>query len=154
MNERHDIFDRLMGCKVLRSLEPFYKKNKEILLYLFFGGLTTVVSIGSYIFFEFVIGMSPLIANLFSWIFAVSFAYVTNRIWVFSNIAYGFSSILKEIFVFFIGRVATLVLEEVILFVGITFLGWRSIIVKVIGQIVVVVSNYFISKMVVFNTRK
>ena len=98
--------------------------------------------------------MSPLIANLFSWVFAVSFAYVTNRIWVFSNIAYGFSSILKEIFVFFIGRVATLVLEEVILFVGITFLGWRSVIVKVIGQIVVVVSNYFISKMVVFNTRK
>ena len=154
MNERHDIFDRLMGCKVLRSLEPFYKKNKEILLYLFFGGLTTVVSIGSYIFFEFVIGMSPLIANLFSWIFAVSFAYVTNRIWVFSNIAYGFLEILKEVLVFFTGRIATLVLEEAILFVGITVLGFESVWVKVIGQIVVVVSNYFISKMVVFNTRK
>ena len=48
MEEKKDIFDRIMALPGLRALEPFYKKYKEILLYLFFGALTTVVSIGSY----------------------------------------------------------------------------------------------------------
>lgn len=140
--------------RVLGGLRRVYQKYKEVLLYLFFGGLTFIVSIGSYIFFEVFMNFSPLIANFFSWILAVSFAYVTNRIWVFSNIAYGFLEILKEVLVFFTGRIATLVLEEAILFVGITVLGFESVWVKVIGQIAVIISNYFISKMVVFTTRK
>lgn len=154
MDKKEDIFDRLMSWKALRIFKPFYKANKEVLLYLFFGGLTFIVSIGSYMLFEFIAGMPPLIANLFSWIFAVSFAYVTNRIWVFSDIAHGVSKVMKEIVAFFMGRVATLALEELILFVGITVLGFGSVAVKVIGQIVVIISNYFISKIVVFNTRK
>lgn len=140
--------------RVLGGLRRVYQKYKEVLLYLFFGELTFIVSIGSYIFFEVFMNFSPLIANFFSWILAVSFAYVTNRIWVFSNIAYGFLEILKEVLVFFTGRIATLVLEEAILFVGITVLGFESVWVKVIGQIAVIISNYFISKMVVFTTRK
>lgn len=154
MKEKKDIFDRIMSCAVFSIFNPFYKKNKEILLYLFFGGLTFIVSILSYIFFEFVVGMSPLIANLFSWILAVSFAYVTNRIWVFSKVAYGFTGVAKELFAFFIGRIITLVLEEVILFIGISILDIDSVFVKIIGQIIVILSNYFISKRIVFNTTK
>ena len=47
MNEKKDIFDKIMSLPGLRILEPFYKKNKEILLYLFFGGLSFLVSISS-----------------------------------------------------------------------------------------------------------
>lgn len=154
MNEKDDIFDCIMRLSCLSFIFPFYKKNKEILLYLFFGGLTFLVSIGSYAFFEFIFRMSPLIANIFSWILAVGFAYITNRIWVFTTIAHEGKKILKEISVFFTGRVITLIVEETILFVGISILGFGSIVVKIIGQIIVIILNYFISKIIVFSSKK
>ena len=80
MKKDKDIFDRIMEWKILSIFNPFYKKYKEVLLYLFFGGLTTVISIGSYAFFDISMHMDPMIANIFSWIIAVLFAYVTNRI--------------------------------------------------------------------------
>ena len=46
--KKEDIFDRMMHLHLFRIFEPFYQKNKEMLLYLLFGGLTTIVSIGSY----------------------------------------------------------------------------------------------------------
>lgn len=151
--DNRDIFDRIMGLKILKPFYPIYHQHKEILLYLFFGGLTFIVSIGSYAFFDISIKLEPLIANIFSWILAVLFAYITNRIWVFQNTAGGFADILKEILSFFGGRVVTLIMEEIILYVGIEILSVNSIAVKVIGQIVVIVSNYFISKIVVFRNR-
>ena len=97
MKKEKDIFDRIMELPVLRIFNPFYKKNKEILLYLFFGGLTFLVSIISYAFFNIQIGWNALIANIGSWILAVSFAYVTNRIWVFDSNAETIADFIKEI---------------------------------------------------------
>lgn len=81
--KKEDIFDRMMHLHLFRIFEPFYQKNKEMLLYLLFGGLTTIVSIGSYAWVNVGLGINELIANIISWIFAVTFAYVTNKIWVF-----------------------------------------------------------------------
>ena len=148
-----DIFDKIMKLPGMKSLNPLYKKYKEVWLYLFFGGLTFIVSIGSYAFFEISIKLEPLIANIFSWILAVLFAYITNRIWVFENTARNFADICKEISSFFGGRIVTLVMEEFILYAGIEILSVNSIVVKVIGQIIVIVSNYFISKVLVFRSR-
>ena len=111
MKKEKDIFDRIMELPVLRIFNPFYKKNKEILLYLFFGGLTFLVSIISYAFFNIQIGWNALIANIGSWILAVSFAYVTNRIWVFDSNAETIADFIKEITSFVGGRVATLVID-------------------------------------------
>lgn len=154
MAEKQDIFDRIMNLKCFKFIQPFYKKYKEILLYLFFGGLTFLVSIGSFALFEQGFKMSPLVANIFSWILAVAFAYITNRIWVFKDVAHGAAGIVKEIVAFFAGRLATLGIEELILYVGITLLGFPSLAVKIVGQVVVIVSNYFISKIIVFKSKK
>ena len=83
--KKEDIFDRLMHLPGLRIFEKFYKKNKEMLLYLLFGGLTTIVSIGTYAWFNVGMHINELIANIISWIFAVTFAYITNKIWVFQS---------------------------------------------------------------------
>ena len=56
-----------------------------MLLYLFFGGLTFVISVITYAFFNVSLGMNELVANIFSWILAVLFAFFTNRIWVFDG---------------------------------------------------------------------
>ena len=150
MKKDKDIFDRIMEWKILSIFNPFYKKYKEVLLYLFFGGLTTFISIGSYAFFDISMHMDPMIANIFSWILAVLFAYVTNRIWVFDSNAEGMKGIIQEMVSFFGGRVATLLMEEVILYVGINLLSMNSIGVKVAAQILVLVGNYLISKLFVF----
>lgn len=150
MKKDKDIFDRIMEWKILRIFNPFYKKYKEVLLYLFFGGLTTIISIGSYAFFDVSMHMDPMVANIFSWILAVLFAYVTNRIWVFDSNAEDMKGIIQEMFSFFGGRVATLLMEEVILYVGIKLLSMNSIGVKVAAQILVLIGNYLISKLFVF----
>ena len=147
MKKEKDIFDRIMELPVLRIFNPFYKKNKEILLYLFFGGLTFLVSIISYAFFNIQIGWNALVANIGSWILAVAFAYITNRIWVFDSNAETTADFITS---FVGGRVATLVIEELILFIFITNLGMNSMLVKVVAQVIVIVLNYVISKLIVF----
>lgn len=145
-----DIFDKIMELPVLRIFNPFYKKYKEILLYLFFGGLAFIISIASYAFANIELGMNELIANVVSWILAVLFAFITNRIWVFQAPTKTTGEFIKQITSFFAGRIATFVVEEVILLVFITWLGFNSIGVKVVAQIVVIVLNYVISKLVIF----
>lgn len=146
--QEKDIFDRIMELPVLRIVNPFYKKNKEILLYLFFGGLTFLVSISSYAVFNIRIGWNALTANIASWILAVAFAYVTNRAWVFKSSTDRGSNLIKEITGFVGGRIATLVIEELILFIFITELGMNSILVKIVAQVIVITLNYVISKLV------
>lgn len=148
MRSKKDIFDRIMELPVLRIVNPFYKKNKEILLYLFFGGLTFLVSISSYAVFNIRIGWNALTANIVSWILAVAFAYTTNRIWVFESSTDRGSNLIKEITCFVGGRIATLVIEELILFIFITELEMNSILVKIVAQVVVIALNYVISKFV------
>jgi putative flippase GtrA len=147
MEKQEDIFDRIMMLPLLSKFAPFYKKHKSVLLYLLFGGLTTVVSIGTYALFLPVV--SPLIANIFSWVAAVTFAYVTNRTWVFASKEKGLA-IIQEAFAFYGGRVFTLGLEEVVLYVFITLLFFPPLTVKVFAQVIVLILNYVISKLFVF----
>lgn len=152
--ERKDIFDKIMGLPGLNIFEPLYKKHKEVLLYLFFGGLTTVVSIASYYYLNVTLGINELIANVISWILAVSFAFVTNRIWVFNSPTNGFKEFMGQLISFFGGRVVTLLIEEVILIVFITWMNFDSMLVKIVAQVIVVILNYVVSKLFVFKEKK
>ena len=151
--EKPDIFDRIMSWRIFRPLLPFYRKYKEPLLYLFFGGLTFFLSIFLYWLFAHPLGLDPLVANVISWILCVAFAYVTNRTWVFSDKAHDRRGILREIFSFAAGRLATLGLEELILWLGITVLGVNDVLVKIVAQVLVIVGNYLISKLFVFRKK-
>ena len=151
--EKPDLFDRIMSCRLLRPLQPFYRKYKEPLLYLFFGGLTTLLSIFLYWLFAHPLELDPLIANVISWILCVAFAYLTNRTWVFADKAQDPGGILREAASFTAGRLATLGLEELILWLGISVLSISDIVVKVIAQVIVILGNYLISKLLVFRKR-
>ena len=94
--------------------------------------------------------MSPLIANIISWIVCVIFAYLTNRTWVFESKATGLKQLGKECLSFAAGRLATLGLEELMLWIGIDLLHMNNVVVKIIAQVAVVVGNYVISKWIVF----
>lgn len=148
--EKKDIFDNIMLLPGLRAFEPFYRKHKEVLLYLFFGGLSFLVSIGTFALFNVSFGINELIANVLSWIITVMFAFLTNRVWVFDSKTEGMGEFLKQMTSFYGGRVITLVIEEAILLVFITWLGFPSMIIKIIAQVVVIVLNYIISKLLIF----
>ena len=152
MNEQKDIFDKIMSLPGLRRFYNLYAKHKEVLLYILFGGVATVVSIGSFVICETALGMNELIANVISWVLAVATAYATNRTWVFGSHTKG-SAFWKEMFTFFSGRVLTLVMEEAILLVFVTWLGLPGVWIKVAAQIAVLVGNYFISKLIIFKKK-
>lgn len=141
-----------MGLKIFSPIQPFYKKYKEALLYLLFGGLTTLISIFVFWLFSEALGMNELAANLISWVLAVLFAFLTNKTWVFQSTSreQGFWGLMLS---FYAGRLATLAVEELLLLVFISWLGFNSMLVKVLAQIVVIVLNYVISKLLVFRKK-
>ncbi len=128
------------------------KKNKELILYLFFGWLSFMISIGSYFACNTLLCMNELIANIISWIAAVLFAFVTNRVWVFQATTYNIKDFTRQIMTFFSGRCVTLVIEEGILLVFVTWLQFNSLLFKIIAQFVVISLNYIISKFWIFRT--
>jgi putative flippase GtrA len=93
-------------------------------------------------------------ADVIAWVAAVAFAYVTNRIWVFESKRRGFLPILGEIAAFAGGRVVTLLLQEAIMAVFCTWLGLNMYLFKIIAAVLVVILNYFISKLLVFRKSK
>ena len=142
-----DVFDRIMSLPGLRRFYGMYAKHKSILLYIFFGGCTTVVSIGTFMLLDLV--MDALLANIGSWILAVSFAYVTNRRWVFDSRVKG-TAVGREMLSFYSGRLLTLGLEEALLLIFVTWLQFDSTVIKIIAQIAVLIGNYLISKLIIF----
>ena len=126
-------------------------KHKEKLLYLFFGFLTTVISVAVFGFFTEVLRVDSLISNIISWIIAVAFAFVTNRRWVFSESGQPF---IVDALNFYIARFATLIFEEAVILVFITILDFNTLVVKGASQIAVIILNYLISKFIVFKKQK
>lgn len=149
MDEK-DVFDRLMGLRLFRPLLPFWQKHREVLLYLFFGALTTLVSIVSFWLLYRFLGLNELIANVFSWILAVLFAYGTNARWVFRDRPETGKERLRQALRFYAGRLATLGAEELLLWGFITRLGLPAMPVKIAAQLIVIVLNYIVSKLLVF----
>ncbi len=150
MNGEKDLFDRLMDWPPLRPLQPFWQKHREALLYLLFGALTTLVSILSFWLFTALFGLNELVANVLSWILAVLFAYLTNARWVFEAQPQSFGERLRLLLRFYAGRLATLGVEEALLWIFITRLHLPAMPVKIASQVVVIVLNYVISKLLVF----
>lgn len=133
------------------KINDFLKKHKEILCYLFFGTVTTAVSIISFAVFEY-LKIDALVANIFSWILAVFVAFITNSLWVFEGDLK--TEFIKKALKFYAARLFTLLVEEVLLFIFIKLLHFDSLFVKCLAQIIVVVLNYVISKLYVFSTNK
>ena len=148
MARKPDIFDRIFSLGILRFAQPLYRKYKEQLLYLFFGALTTAVSIGSFALFTVMIPCDELVANVISWFLAVLFAFLTNRTWVFQSASdKGFWG---QMLTFYLGRVTTLLIEEALLLIFVKWLMWDAMLVKIAAQIVVLILNYLISKLFIF----
>lgn len=137
-----------------------YYKNPEIWNYLIVGVLTTVVSLAIKWGLLFTIldaknGFQVQVAVVVSWIGAVIFAYITNRIFVFKSKSKNY---LKEISSFVLGRVATLLMEMFIMWFFVTLLKLNSdnwvLVFTLVCQVLVTIFNYILSKLFVFKKEK
>ena len=144
----------------MKKIKELYLKYKEIINYLFFGGLATVVSLGvKYLLLFTILDASNAfelqLSVIISWFAACTFAYITNRLWVFESKS---KEIVKEIAKFFTSRIVTLGLEMLIMFIFVTALGLNSdiwvIVWTLVAQVVVIVGNYILSKLLVFKKKK
>ncbi len=140
----------------MKKIWDIYKKYEEIINYLIVGGLTTVVSIVSYLVCTITFcnpnnSIELQIANIISWIIAVTFAYFTNRIFVFKSKN---KNKLKEAASFVGARVATLLMDMFVMFVIVTLMGLNDLIGKCVSQVVVTIANYILSKLFVFKKKQ
>ena len=138
----------------MKRILELWKKYEEGISYLFWGGVAFVLSMVLFYVFANMLGMEEQIANIWTWIICVIFTYVTNRTFVFKSKVKGFVETTKEFTSFTAARLATLVLENVVLFICIDLFGMYNMIAKLIGQFLVIVSNYVLSKLWIFKKKQ
>ena len=133
-----------------KKLRNFIEKHWDILSYLFFGGLTTVVSFVTYTLLYHYAGLSAAVSNGISWVAAVAFAYLTNKPFVFKSHDWSMKTVLPELGKFVVCRIGSGLLETGLLALTVDFLGWNGIVMKIIASVLVVILNYIGSKLLVF----
>lgn len=161
----------------MEKLKAIFKKivNKETILYVVFGVLTTLVNFVAFKLFTMVFDklissqLGVHISNVLAWIFAVAFAYVTNKLFVFESKSWKGKVLAKEIPSFVAARLFSLGVEELGLIIFVNFLHFDSKVfhiplinfdlsgemtAKIILAVVVVILNYFFSKLVIFKNKK
>ena len=144
----------------------------EVFSYLFFGVCTTVVNIVVFQFCCSAIGLHALISNIIAWIFAVDFAYITNRIFVFHSREKSLRGIAREAGTFVGARLFSLLVDEFIIWLMVSVMGYiaierliadilscplkdaKSLFAKICSNVVVVILNYVLSKMIIFKKGK
>lgn len=132
-------------------IKETFLKYKEIISYLFFGGLSTIVNFITYFIFAKVFQCDEVLGSGIAWLSAVLFAYITNKIFVFKSQKSTFIETIKEAISFLGARVVSGILCDIGTFaVMIKILNINDIIAKIVTQIMVIIVNYIFSKFIIF----
>lgn len=139
----------------MKKIINIYRKYEEIINYIIIGGLTTLISLSSYYLcvLTFLNSQNALqlqIANIISWILSVTFAYFTNRVFVFKSKE---TNKIKECSKFFLSRISTLIIDMLTMFVLVTLFKINDAIAKIFVQFIVLILNYIFSKFLIFNKK-
>ena len=137
----------------MHRLMVLIRKYWDVLAYLIFGVLTTVVNYLVYFPVYNLLGWSAAISNAAAWVVAVAFAYLTNKPFVFKSHDWSLKTLIPELSKFVGCRVASGAAETLILLISVDLLGWNGNVWKLITAVMVVVLNYFASKFLVFKTK-
>ena len=139
---------------MFRKIRALIHKYWDILSYLFFGGLTTVVNYLIYLPCYNLLHLSASVSNVIAWVVAVAFAYLTNKPFVFKSHDWSWKTVGPELAKFVGCRVGSGLLETAIIFLSVDFLLWNGNIWKLVTSVLVVILNYVGSKLFVFRNKK
>lgn len=125
-------------------------KYRELISYLFFGVLTTLVNWASYWVLTDLLHVQYMASAFLAQVLSILFAYVTNRRWVFESKVTGTKAVAAEMAKFFGARGVSLVLDMLFMYVGVDLLHINDKAVKVVSSVFVIIANYVFSKLFVF----
>lgn len=137
----------------MEILKKLIIKHKQIVLYIFFGGITTLINIVSYYIFFNHFGYSNLVSNTIAWLLAVIVAFITNKIWVFNSKSFNPKIVMRELLQFTAVRIATGFVDTAIMYIGVDLLKSNGVLMKVISNVIVLVSNYIGSRFLIFKEK-
>lgn len=137
----------------LKSLADWYRNHQEGMRYLIFGALTTLVNIVAYSILYYAFHINNATSNIIAWIIGATFAYITNKLYVFNSKVNTKIELLKEILYFYGCRLLTLVIDEAIMIVTVDKFGWNALLMKIIANIIVIILNFVFSKILIFKKK-
>lgn len=137
----------------LKILADWYRSHQEGMRYLIFGALTTLVNIVAYSILYYVFHINNATSNIIAWIIGATFAYITNKLYVFNSKVNTKIELLKEILYFYGCRLLTLVIDEAIMIVTVDKFGWNALLMKIIANIIVIILNFVFSKILIFKKK-
>lgn len=137
----------------MEKIIALVKKYWDVLSYLLFGVMTTVVNYIVYLPVYNLLGFSAAASNALAWVVAVAFAYLTNKPFVFRSHDWSLKTVIPELTKFVGCRVASGAAETLILLVTVDILGWNGNVWKLVTSVLVVILNYFASKLLVFKKK-
>ena len=137
----------------MQKIKNLIIKYKDIILYIMFGVLTTLVNIVVYYLCAKVLKCNTAISTIVAWFFAILFAYITNKKWVFNSSSWSKDVLTKELISFFSCRLLTGLLDLLIMMIFVDALHFNDLVIKVISNIIVIVLNYLASKLLIFNNK-
>ena len=139
---------------MIQKIKELVIKYKGIILYGIFGVLTTVINIAVYAVCYKYAGIPNIPSNIIAWVVAVIFAFITNKLFVFDSKDMSMSVMIPELIKFMAARLATLGVDTLIMFIGVDVMDGPAIIIKAASNIIVIILNYVLSKLVVFRKAK
>lgn len=137
----------------MRQVIKLIKKYKSFVAYAIFGVFTTVVNVVTYNVCYYRVGIGNTLSNIVAWVLAVTFAYLTNKVWVFDSKSWKFETLKREIPTFVSCRLATGVLDLLIMFICVDVMGWHAMLMKLISNVLVIILNYVFSKLLIFKKK-
>lgn len=138
---------------MVQKIKALVVKYYDILAYLFFGVLTTVVNYIVYLPCYNLLHISGAVSNIIAWVFAVAFAYLTNKPFVFKSNDWSAKVILPELVKFVGCRIGSGLFETLFILVTVDWMHWDGNWMKLITSVLVVIINYVASKLVVFRKK-
>lgn len=137
----------------LKKLADWYRKHKEGMRYLIFGALTTLVNIVAYTILYYPLHINNAISNVLAWTIGATFAYITNKLYVFDSKVNTKKELLRELVYFYGCRLLTLAVDEGIMILTVDKLGWNALLMKIVANIIVIVLNFVFSKILIFKKK-
>lgn len=138
----------------MEKIKEQYFKYKEIINYLVFGGLATVVNFVTYFIVARLMGIDEVLSSGISWFFSVLFAYITNKLFVFESKTDGIKAVLIEMGSFFLARIVSGILCDVGTFaLMVKVFNINDLFAKIVTQVMVVIVNYVFSKLIIFRKK-
>ncbi len=139
---------------MIRVFRELFEKYRSQILYVFFGGCTTLVNLGVYHLCYRILGIANVPSTVIAWLLAVIFAFITNKIWVFDSKSRAGNVLFHEIWSFFAARIATGLLDVGIMYLAVDVMHWNDTLWKLISNVIVIILNYVASRLFIFKKKE